>query len=384
MGIVLKKIPKIQLKAGMVLGETLYDESDNILLAKGIELRHSYIEKILQLTVETVLISDVSKYFFDEPALSGVDPVLNMVNRDMIVSETRQEAESLVKDFMKDLSKTQNVANIDKILIVVNQIIDEILSNDEIAFNLGDLKSVDDYTFEHSVNVCVLSLLTGIMFGLKKVTLVELGIGAILHDIGKILVPQDILGKPGLLDDMEFDTVKRHSRLGYDVLQRIKGIALASAEVALYHHERVDGNGYPNGMSSEEIPFYSKIVAVADVFDALTSDRVYSRHITPYKAVEYIVSMVGAHFDEEIVKRFCRQLGFYYKGLYVKLNTGETAQVMTPNFSRPVVRVLTDSNGIELRHYYEIDIQKNPTVSVMSIVFQHEYEKLLATRGYTG
>lgn len=381
MNVILKRIPTESLEAGMVLGETIYDHVGNVLLSKGIELRHVYIEKISLLKLDTVLVSDISKYIFEEPTLSVVDPVLSMVNRDIIVAETRSDATMLVRQFMDGLGGPAGTPNIDKFLLIVNQIIDEILKNDEIAFNLGDLKSVDDYTFEHSVNVCVLALLSGISLGMKKVSLVELGIGAILHDIGKILIPQDVLNKPGLLDDEEFDTVKRHARLGYDVLNRIKGVSQASAAVAMHHHERYDGNGYPNALKNEAIPLYSRIVAIADVFDALTSDRVYSRKISPYKAMEYVISMVGAHFDQGIVKKFTKQLGFFYKGLHLELNTGETAVVVMPQISRPLVRVLRDSQGMDIKDYYEIDMLKNPGIQIRNVICPEEFLEMREISG---
>ncbi len=384
MNVILKRVPIRDLESGMVLGETLYDRSGNILLSKGIELRHAYIEKIGNLDLDTILISDVSKYIFESPSLSVVDPVLNMVNRDIIVAKTRSDAVNLTREFLEDIGGSSGTPNIDKMLLIVNQIIDEILKNDEIAFNLGDLKSVDDYTFEHSVNVCVLSLLSGISLGLKKVGLVELGIGAILHDIGKILIPQEVLNKPSLLDESEFDMVKRHARLGYDVLNRIKGVSQASSTVALYHHERHDGNGYPNGIAGEDIPLYCKIVAVADVFDALTSDRVYSKKINPYKAMEYIVSMAEAHFDMDIVKRFTRQIGFYYKGLHLELNSGETAIVLTPQHARPVVRVIKNADGVDVENYYEIDLMKNPGVQVKNIICPEEFLEMCRADGCIG
>lgn len=383
MDVILKRIPTEALEAGMVLGETLYDHAGNVLLSKGIELRHAYIEKISLLNLETILISDVSKYVFEESMLSMADPVLSMVNRDMVAAETRSDATNLVREFMTDLGGSSSVPNIEKLLVVVNQIISEILKNDEITFNLGELKSVDDYTFEHSVNVCVLALLSGISLGLKRASLVELGIGAILHDIGKILIPHDVLNKPGLLDEGEFDVVKKHARLGYDVLGRIKGISQTSCAVALYHHERFDGNGYPTAMDHSSIPLYCRIVAIADVFDALTSDRVYSRKISPYKAMKYVVSMAGAHFDPDIVKRFVVQLGFFYKGLHVELNTGETAVVVLPQNARPLVRVLKDSQGQEYTTHYEIDLMKNPSVHVREVVFPQEFQTVYTSEGMT-
>jgi len=158
---------------------------------------------------------------------------------------------------------------------------------------------------------------------------------------------------------------------------------MASSTVALYHHERYDGNGYPAGMARDEIPVYCRIAALSDVFDALTSDRVYSKKISPYKAMEYVISMVGAHFDPEVVRCFGKYVGFYYRGLRLELSTGELAVVTHPQNSRPIVRVLADSNGMELNHVYEIDLLKNPTVQVRSIVFPDEYLDGEGIRGKT-
>jgi len=368
MTIVSKYILVSDLKNGMVLGENIHDETGNILLAKGIELRSAYIRKIESLKVHQVLITEVSK---GSVVLKEVETHsdTDWVDKDMIVEETRNEAKTIIKQCMDNILD-HSLAQADKIILIVNQIIDEILNSEDITFNLANLKSVDDYTFEHSVNVCVLSVITGIGIGLNKVKLVELGIGAILHDIGKMLIPQDILNKPGLLTDQEFDVVKNHTVYGYEVLSKIKDISVESAKVALNHHERFDGNGYPQTLGNSEIHIYSRIVAIADVFDALTSDRVYSKKISPFKAVEYIISMVGAHFDREIISKFVKLVGYYYRGQLLRLNTGEVARVVKRHQSRPVVRVMLDAKGKKVLDYYEIDLSKNPSVLIHSILYQ--------------
>ena len=368
-----------KLKAGMVLGENIHDETGNILLAKGIELRKAYINKIESLGLIQVLITEVSKGSVD---LKEVDstPDEDWVDRDMIVAETREDAKAIIKDCMDNILD-KSLAQVDKIILIVNQIIDEILSSEDITFNLANLKSVDDYTFEHSVNVCVLSVITGIGIGLNKVKLVELGIGAILHDIGKMLIPQEILNKPGLLTDEEFEVVKNHTVYGYEVLNKIKDISIESAKVALNHHERFDGNGYPEKRGSNDIHIYSRIVAIADVFDALTSDRVYSKKISPFKAVEYIVSMVGAHFDRELVKKFIKLVGYYYRGQLLQLNTGELALVVKRHQSNPVVRVVMDAKGNRITDYYEIDLSKNPSVLIHSIQYPESNESQQKANG---
>lgn len=358
------------LKIGMVLGEDITDGMGNTLLAKGMELRNRYIGQIEKLKLKQVLISTISKVeTSDETIELEIIDLSDLEKREIIAEETRVEAKKVIMDCMEKVLEDSPIG-VGKIILIINQIIDEILSSDDVTFNLAELRLVDDYTFEHSVNVGVLSIITGIAVGLNKLELVELGMGAILHDIGKILIPKEILNKPGVLTDEEFNIIKNHTVYGFEVLSKINDVSTKAANVALHHHERFDGKGYPDMLESRDTHVYSKIVAIADVFDALTSDRVYSKKISPYKAMEYIVSMSEAHFDRVIISKFVKFVGYYYRGQMVKLNTGEVAVINKKHQSQPIVRVILDNKGKKVNNYYEIDLAKNPTVLVSAIIYQ--------------
>ncbi|WP_430885534.1 HD-GYP domain-containing protein [Fusibacter sp. JL216-2] len=363
----MKRIPRgiDALKSGMILGETIFDSSGNTLLSDGIILRQAYIEKIKGLGYLSVQIQvEANETVKVEQEIENKDD--SAASRDLIIRTTREEATVLVKSCMKNVSVDTEI-DVDKLYLIVNTIIDEIFSSEEITVNLANLKSVDEYVFEHSVNVCILSVICGIYMGFNKVRLVELGIGALLHDIGKGLISQETLNKPGTLTSDEFDEIKKHTILGYEALKRIPNITETSACVALYHHERFDGAGYPTGKKAQNIHVYAKIVAVADVFDAITSDRVYGAKENPYKAMEYILKSSEAHFDKEIVRVFLKAVGYYPLGLNVILSTGEYGMVTKKDRDLPTVRVLIDSRLRPIKGYYEVDLRKNPKVRIHDI-----------------
>lgn len=282
--------------------------------------------------------------------------------------ETRLEAKKFMSNAMKEFYL--NGAAVEKVLEIVGQLIEELLENEEIVISLGKLRTIDDYTLEHSVNVCIMSLVIGFSYGFKYDELMDLGVGAILHDIGKMLIPQNILNKPGALTIDEYETVKKHTIYGYDILKRSEGISDIAAEVALCHHERLDGNGYPLGKKDEQIRIYSKIVAICDVYDALTSDRVYKKGIAAHKALEYICKMVDTQFDNEIVKKLLNCVKIYPVGSLVRLDTNELGLVVDiskSNPSKPIVRILLDESGKRVSNYLEVDTNKNLGVQITNV-----------------
>lgn len=349
-----------ELKEGMILGENLYDSFGNILLGDGIVLKKSYIVKIRGLNIAKVCIK--------EKSLSSQSSEQEQYTKDSYLIETRMEAKKFVDESMQSLDFNGALAQ--QAVTIVRKLIDELIENDEIIISLGSLRRVDDYTLEHSVNVCILSLVIGMSIGIDYDELMDLGIGAILHDIGKMLVPKHILNKPGLLTVDEYKIVKKHTTYGYDILKKSSEISKIAAEVALNHHERLDGNGYPSGKKEDQISIYSRIVAVCDVYDALTSDRVYKKKIEAHKALEYICKMVNIQFDNEIVKVLLKCIGIYPLGCVVKLNTNEIGVVVDLNkidISKPVVRILLDRSGKIVRNYFEVDTNRNPDIEVKNV-----------------
>ena len=156
---------------------------------------------------------------------------------------------------------------------MVDQIIDELLADLSVLVNLTDIRTFDDYTFASLSNVSVLAIMTGITMGYNDLQLKELGVGAILHDLGKIRIDKSILSKTGELSKEEYEEVKRHPVYGFEILRQYQDVSLLSANVAFQHHERWDGSGYPRGLSGENILEYARIVAACDVYDALLADR---------------------------------------------------------------------------------------------------------------
>ncbi len=357
MGSKLIKINVAELEDGMILGENLFDAMGNILISDGITLKKSYIKKIINHDIDKVYIKEKVKSENEEEGKSTP-----------YIIKTRLEAKKLIGEAMEALSL--NGAIVEKVLVIVNKLIEDLLDNDEIISSLGKLRSVDDYTLEHSVNVCIMSLILGISYGIKYDDLIDLGTGAILHDIGKMMIPQEILNKPGSLTIDEYEIVKRHTEYGYEILKNIKGISDIAAEVALNHHERLDGNGYPYGKKIDQIKIYSRIVAICDVYDALTSDRVYKKKIEHYKALEYICKMVNSQFDNELVKKLLNCVKIYPIGSMVKLNTNEIGLVVDIakiNPSKPVVRILIDEKGDKVADYLEVDTNKNIDIQVTNV-----------------
>ena len=221
--------------------------------------------------------------------------------------------------------------------------VENILSNKDVVVSLVDIKSMDNYTYAHSVNVAVISLVLGISLNLSKEKLTYLCIGALLHDIGKSFIPNEILQKSGKLTNEEFEIVKNHPRYGYNFLGQFFSLSAHIKLITLQHHERFDGLGYPIGIGGENINYLARIVSIADVYDALTSDRPYKRAMCPSDSLEYIMSNYGTLFDPNMLDIFCRIIIPFPQGTIVSLSNGDIGVVeeTIPCFPlRPIVKII--------------------------------------------
>ena len=206
---------------------------------------------------------------------------------------------------------------------------------------------------------------------LNRLRLRELAVGALMHDLGKIIIPAEVLNKPGPLTAAEFEQVKQHSYQGFEILRQQGEIGLLSAHVALQHHERIDGTGYPRGLAGTDIHEYGRIVAVADVYDALVSDRAYRPRYLPHQAAEILVEESHTTLDDQVVRCFLRKVAFYPVGTVVRLSTGVIGVVVDvnqPMTVRPVVRILYDAEGNSLSELYEVDLTKDSHISIIEVV----------------
>ena len=271
----------------------------------------------------------------------------------------RAEAENLAREFMNDVYQKNDI-NTEKVNRTVEDMVESIFRNRDALTSLVRLKSADDYTFAHCVNVAVLALTIGRQMRLDRSELQDLGVGAVLHDVGKMLVSQGVLKKPGPLTSAEFGEMKRHTELGAELLSRTGGISEDSVFVALQHHEKFDGTGYPGQKSGSSIHLYARIAAVADVYDAMTSNRVYQKKMPPDIALQKMYTWRDANFEPTLVEWLIKCLGIYPIGTIVELNTGEIALVKATNHTNPLqprLLMLFDENKRQVRDPYELDLK---------------------------
>ncbi|NLY53796.1 MAG: HD-GYP domain-containing protein [Firmicutes bacterium] len=352
----MRRISTKRLQPGMQLAQPVISADGTILLAKGQTLRASYIDRLRQLGVSSVYVVD--------PRFPDIDA------NDFLSERARAQALRTVRDACTSLI-AGSVIDMPAVTEIVDMLIDDLSSKPDLLVNVFDIRTYDDYTFAHSVNVCSFAILIGMSFSLNSGMLRELAIGALMHDLGKTCVPLDLLNKPGSLSDEEFAQVQKHTSDGFDILRKQGEIGLLSAHIALQHHERVDGTGYPRALAGSEIHLYARIVAVADVYDALVSDRPYRSRFLPHEAAARLALESETAFDAEVVRKFLRKVAFYPTGTLVRLSTGYMGVVVDinqPMTTRPIVRILYDAQGEDIGDYFELDLSKSSNISIIEVI----------------
>lgn len=227
---------------------------------------------------------------------------------------------------------------------VAESVVLNVLSKDKYLFQMIDIRDYDGYTYSHSLYVGILSVLLGRYIGLSANQLNELALCGLLHDIGKTDIPLEITNKPGPLTNDEFEIMKQHPSLSYRKLGKLMQASAIVLQGIQTHHEKFDGSGYPFGLSGSGIPLYGRILAIADVYDALNSTRPYRKAWTPKRIFDYLMSCSNTHFDPDLLSSFLQCVSAYPIGTMVQLSDGSTAVVKdnTPGFSlRPTVRFIS-------------------------------------------
>lgn len=342
------------LKEDMELAKPIY-ENGSILLNRGVKDLAKYKQRLLNLGVKHLYVDD--KYSHDIEVT------------ETIKDSTRRQGKKIVTNTFQKLKNGFLDLNVKELKTVIDDITTELVLNEDVLLNLVSLKSTSSYTYEHSVNVSVICIALGKMLGYSETELFKLGMGGMLHDIGKTLIPEEILNKPNSLSDYEYKLIKEHPELGFNYLQQIDSISPLSRIVVYSHHERVDGSGYPRGLKGDEIHEFARVAAIADVFDALTSDRVYRDKWPTYKAAEYIMNNTEKLFDYQLVKKFLPQVSFYPNGSEVILSTGHRAIVKDQNVgfpTRPLLRLIEDDQGTELKK--ELDLLKHMNIVIAKVI----------------
>jgi putative nucleotidyltransferase with HDIG domain len=263
-----------------------------------------------------------------------------------------------VKEIISELIIDKDVKT-EKVKKVVDSVINMADEKMDLIRSMNQIRSSDEYLYTHSMNVAMLSMLIGKWLKYEDKKLQALVQAALLHDIGKIKVPLEILNKPGKLTDAEYEEMKKHSEYGYRMLEEKGNISMDICLAVLMHHEREDGSGYPIGAKSNRIHDFAKIIAVADIYDAMTSERVYKERESPFEVFELMEEKTIGQLSVEVVLTFLNNIASYYIGDLVMLDNGEVGEIVHINprqVSKPIIKVkekyldLTVEKNIKIKH----------------------------------
>ncbi len=253
------------------------------------------------------------------------------------------------------------VIDAEQCLPMVNDIAQSVYRNPGALVSLARLKTTDDYTYLHSVAVCALMVLLGRGLGFSDAACRQAGLAGLLHDMGKALMPVEILNKPGKLTDAEFDVMRTHPRRGWEMLSDVPGVDPGVLEVCLHHHEKFDGTGYPDRIAGEAIPLLARMGAVCDVYDAVTSDRPYKAGWDAAESLARMASWRG-HFDTAVFGAFVKSLGIYPTGSLVRLVSGKLGVVLEQNphnMTLPTVKVFYSTKSDMPIHVQVLDLARS-------------------------
>ena len=359
------------------MGRDLYARHDMPpLLRRGAEITEAFRQSLVRAGISSVWIEDELS--------EGIQPL------EALSEETRNEAIGAIRNLFGEVEGTQgsgtlSSGSVEQMQDVARKVVADIMANADCALALNDLANADGYTMRHSLAVTVMGLALGLrlihkfgwvdfkghrQYGDIEDRLTMLGMGLLLHDIGKLAVPPEVLHKRGRLTPEEIAIVQAHPETGFEMLKN-SGVSPVSRAVVRSHHEKWDGTGYPDRKAGIAIHQFARIATVADVFDALTSDRPYRTADPPHTGYEYILSRVGRDFDPEVVDIFRTSVAPHPPGTGVILSDGYCGivkEVRPGSVNRPVVRLVMNPSGEEIEHV-EIDLSAHPDLTVVSADF---------------
>lgn len=357
----MRKVQIGMVKPGDKVARSIFQENGNVLLGEGVELNERYISRLRNLGIDYLFIEDeltedivAEDSIRDETRTQAVNLIYKTMNsfKDEIVTKGRTIAPDMGRQFRQ----------------VFGNIMQDLASRPNMLVNLTSIHSMDAYLFQHSFNVAVLSGIMGIAKGYNRMQLEELGIGALLFDIGMTRMPPKLLSQTGQLSADEQKLLRTHPIEGFNILRKYHDISIVSAHCALQHHERFNGSGYPRGLKQDEIHMYGQIIGLADTYDAMTSPRPHRKRYTASEAIEFLFAAGGTYFDLDLIKLFCNHISVYPVSTTLLLNTGQVVVVTHNNdlaVHRPRVRVIKEADGSKPKAPYDIELKNEVHLTIV-------------------
>lgn len=328
----MRLVPLESVRINSYLAKTLYDIEGRVLLNEGTKINTTLIEKLRSFNIDSLyIIDDLSN-----------DEIKNIIKPDL-----RNKALELINSTFKNAKisglSDDNDEYLKSVYLLAEELLDAILSNDDLLPYLVDIRNLNLNTYNHCVNVAIISLVVGINLKLNRTELLNLATGALIHDIGKAFIYKGLVMKDAPLTYDEFELMKNHCQKGYNYIENNAFINTDIKMIILQHHERIDGLGYPNGLFGSQINKLAKIVSIADIYDMLTSQKYYIQSMCASDALEYIMSHAGTIFDFNIVKVFSKVIVPFPYGTVVRLSNGDLG-IVKETFSnfplRPNIKII--------------------------------------------
>jgi len=360
----MKRVYTEELQAGMTVARAVMSSEGRHFINQDTELTANLIQKLQDLGIASVFIKD---------NLTDVEA------DDIVSNKVMAAASTTLKNSLNAFShgKALEMTALRK---SVNLLIDEVVLNRNTLIQKEEIHSYDDYLLFHPINVSIYAIMTGLSLGYPESNVVDLGLGALLHDIGMITIDSSIINNPGDLNQQEMDVVKKHPITGFNILRKYHELSTTATHIAYQHHERVDGSGYPRGLRDKEIVEYAKITAVVDTFDAVISDHPYRKAYSTTDGLTVLKGLQNTYFDPEIVDAFISNIAFYPIGSLIRLNDGRIAVVTAANrfnMTRPVIEIMTDEHKNPLKTNLTVDLQENSKVKIKDRLNKQETADIL-------
>lgn len=348
----MKKIFIDNLELGMVLGQDVFNDSGQLVIAEGTVIKENHIDYIRNQNLMYVIIqlpTEQLKRFIDQQ------------KKDEILQEKYRSSVNKFKDIYKEIKLGDKLIEKD-IDGIISPLLEEIDRGANLVEKIWQIQQNDEYTFEHSVQVAIFSALMGKWLKLNRRDIKELAIAGLLHDLGKCNIPDSILNKPDKLTPEEFTIMKNHPILGYMILIGSKDFYSDKImQGVLQHHERCDGSGYPSALQGSQIHPYARLVAIADIYSAMTSDRVYRKKVCPFTVAEEMYQESQGQLDTFYCNMFLYRISQYFIGNHVRLSDGSTGKVIMCEKSHPHLPLVKIGNEF-------IDLTKRPDLRIVELL----------------